>query len=109
MINMIVADQEDIVDFLVGWKLEPTLPSSTAKVISTTFKKFKSYWISNKAFTMDLLGKLVTDIFNHSNAAVAEAQKPVQAQKKPQPHEDPDFTSKAKFPIQILHFLEYAG
>lgn len=67
----------------------------TANVISQSFSKFKDYWISNKAFTVDLLTKLITDIYRLASKDGA----------KPDHERD---AACVPFPQDLILFLEYA-
>jgi hypothetical protein len=87
------------VDFLVGWRLDLSLPKTIAAVIAGSFKKFRTFWVANKVFTLDLLGKLVADMFRLSSKDV-DPQKPTGKDQE-------DSGPRGPLPPELLFFLEY--
>ncbi|KAJ3152732.1 hypothetical protein HDU86_005487 [Geranomyces michiganensis] len=56
------ASFKDVVDLLVGWSIDPTLPKNVAALIFDTFKKLWRFWMPHIAFALELCRHLLGDI-----------------------------------------------
>ncbi|KAJ3161225.1 Serine/threonine-protein kinase smg1 [Geranomyces variabilis] len=56
------ASFNDVVDLLVGWSIDPTLPKNVAALIFDTFKKLWRFWMSHIGFALELSRHLLADI-----------------------------------------------
>ncbi|RCH98888.1 Serine/threonine-protein kinase smg1 [Rhizopus azygosporus] len=52
----------DIVDLLVGWNMDASVPDSKKSIIISSFSKFDRFWMNDLAFIMELLNHLLTDV-----------------------------------------------
>ncbi|KAJ3170439.1 Serine/threonine-protein kinase smg1 [Geranomyces variabilis] len=56
------ASFKDVVDLLVGWSIDPTLPKNVAALIFDTFKKLWCFWMPHIGFALELSRHLLGDI-----------------------------------------------
>ncbi|KAJ3131917.1 Serine/threonine-protein kinase smg1 [Geranomyces variabilis] len=56
------ASFNDVVDLLVGWSIDPTLPKNVAALIFDTFKKLWRFWMPHFGFALELSRHLLADI-----------------------------------------------
>ncbi|KAI8817446.1 uncharacterized protein EV422DRAFT_225192 [Fimicolochytrium jonesii] len=53
---------KDIVDLLVGWNIDPSLPKNVSALISDTLKKLWFFWAQHITFALELARHLLSDI-----------------------------------------------
>ncbi|BDA50909.1 probable serine/threonine-protein kinase SMG1 at C-terminar half [Coccomyxa sp. Obi] len=61
-IHSLRAHFKDLVDLLLGWSLEPTLPDSTRPLLYSTFMSFQPIWCEQQSFAAGLLNNLISDV-----------------------------------------------
>ncbi|KAJ3186873.1 Serine/threonine-protein kinase smg1 [Gaertneriomyces sp. JEL0708] len=54
----------DVIDLLIGWSIDPTLPKSVAALISDLIKKLWPFWSQYLDFGIELTRHLLSDIEN---------------------------------------------
>ncbi|KAK3265519.1 Serine/threonine-protein kinase smg1 [Cymbomonas tetramitiformis] len=53
---------QDIADLLLGWALEPDLPTNLRVLITDSFGQFKPHWVESLPFSSSILAKVLGDI-----------------------------------------------
>ncbi|KAJ3043387.1 Serine/threonine-protein kinase smg1 [Rhizophlyctis rosea] len=53
---------KDVVDLVVGWGVDPSVPRSTQALISDSFKRLWRFWRNHMDFGLELLRHLIMDV-----------------------------------------------
>ncbi|CAL8462813.1 g2346 [Coccomyxa elongata] len=61
-IHSLRAHFKDLVDLLLGWSLEPSLPDSIRPLLYSTFISFQPIWREQQSFAASLLNNLISDV-----------------------------------------------
>jgi hypothetical protein len=88
----------DVMDILIGWRLDPSIPEHTTVLITDTFFKLRSYWEQNLTFAVDMISKLLQDMFRLVDKSAAIAV---------QNNNTPNKNMVPKLPYEMFSFLAY--
>lgn len=64
----------DVMDILIGWRLDLSIPEHTTVLITDTFIKLRSYWEQNLPFAVNMISKLLQDMFRLVDKSAAIVQ-----------------------------------
>lgn len=85
----------DVMDILIGWRLDLSIPEHIAVLITDTFIKLHSYWELNLQFAVNMISKLLQDMFRLVDKSAAMIQNNTNKNMVP------------KLPYEIFSFLAY--
>ncbi len=87
----------DVMDILIGWRLDLSIPDQIAVLITDTFMKLHSYWEKNLPFAVDMISKLLQDMFRLVDKSAAIVQN----------NTNPNKNMVPKLPYEMFSFLAY--
>jgi len=88
----------DVMDILIGWRLDPSIPEHITVLITDTFMKLHSYWEQNLPFAVDMISKLLQDMFRLVDKSAAMIQNNTN---------HPNKNVIPKLPYEMFNFLAY--